>query len=367
MKVTPIIFDGAPGNNPVWGTLEFLFRLAFFAASPFLIVLVATLFPVRGAIIDALLALVIFALGDRARRWTSRYRLLNLICDEALAFEDYYRTRAPKPFLYYLFYPLLFPYWLFKADARREFLVFRGYNLGGFLILLGTLIWQYFAHFRPELGWREFLPQVWLTLLVEMLLALALLMPIATTFVWYHRRKQRWRLDVLLAVGLMSSCAAIVQVANRRDPVVSWATSERVSMRTKANRQRAHQALLAAVRAARKSLLQTKVVDGDGKVMGAPLDAARVALEQYYKSDEALAFDLWASPRRRPRAIVLYFEARRARRPIWVAVDGFGSEIRGPDQLPRGAFSAMRAASDGIQDLLEEWPDPPMLGFTNVP
>jgi hypothetical protein len=46
---------------------------------------------------------------------------------------------------------------------------------------------------------------------------------------------------------------------------------------------------------------------------------------------------------------VLYFEARRSQRPIWVAVDGYGDEIRSPDRLPRGEFSAMRAASDGTE------------------
>jgi len=345
--------------------LEYLLRLAFFASAPFAIVQLAALFPVRGALIDVAVALTIFAWGDQARRVAKRSRLLKWFFDEALAFEDYYSARHPRPFVYYLLYPLLFPYWLIQSDARREFFVFRGYTVGGLVILLASLGWQYFTRFAPELGWRDFLQVVWLSLLVETWLTLSLLMPIATTFVCYHRRGQRWRRDILLAVGLIASSAAIVGVLNRRDAVVSYAAMERVTLRTKADRNRAHRTLIAAVRAARKSLLTAREVEGDGKVLGQPLETAQAILGKYYKSDEVLAFDLWASPRKRPRAIVLYFEGRRDKRPIWVAVDGNGSEIRGPDSLPRGAFSAMRAASDGTEDLLEEWSD--SLDFDNLP
>ncbi len=354
--VTPSI-PNEQAREGSWSHLEFVFRLAFFATAPFAIVRLAALFPVGGALLNVALALLIFVLGDRVRRFTSRSRFLKWLLDEALAFESYYRARAPRPFFYYLFYPLLFPYWLFHDDARREFLVFRGYTLGGLLILLGTFAWQYFARFVPDLSWRQFLPQVWLTLIVEMWLSLSLLMPIATSFVWYHKRGQRWRLDILLAVGLLASTIAIVQVAKRRDPIVSYATSERVTLRTKINKRKAHRTLVAAVRAARRSLQKSREVEGDGKVMGEPLEAMRTELLKYYKSDEVFAFDLWASPRKRPRVVILYFEARRTQRPIWVAVDGYGGEIRSPDRLPRGAFAAMRAASDGTEQLLEEWPE----------
>jgi len=54
---------------------------------------------------------------------------------EAFAFESYYREQRPRPFAYYLVYPLLFPYWLVNREARQEFLMFRGYTLASFLIL----------------------------------------------------------------------------------------------------------------------------------------------------------------------------------------------------------------------------------------
>jgi hypothetical protein len=340
-----------------WPHLDILQRFVFFAVAPPFIVYLTTLFPVRGAIVDVTIALTIFVFGERARNFAERARFTQWLFEEALAFEAYYRIYNPRPFLYYLFYPLFFPYWLLVRRARHEFLVFRGYTVGGLLILLTTLVWQYFTRFLPELGLKEFLPQLGVNLLVETILALTLLMPIATTFVQYHGHGQRRRLYVLLLVGVCSSIGAVAYVTTRRDPVVSFATSQRVQLRTAADRTRAHRALLAAVRAARLSLLKTKGVDGDGKVQGEPVAAARAALQSYYKSDEALAFDVWASPRRRPRAIVLYFERRNKLRPIWVAVDGYGDEIKSPNRLPWGAFQAMRRASDGIADLLEPWPD----------
>jgi hypothetical protein len=342
---------------PIGNLLDFLLRVVFFAVAPLSIVYLATLFSVTGSILNVIGAVVIFVLGDRARLWASRSKFTAWLLEEALAFEGYYRARAPRPFLYYLFYPALFPYWLFVRDARREFLVFRGYTISGLFILLATFVWQYFARYQPELGLKEFLPHMGAALSVEMLLSLSLLFPLATSFIHYHSRGQYLRLFLLLTVGIVSSTAAITYVTTFRDPVVSLATIERVTQRTKANRRQAHHTLLAAVRTARNTLNKSRSIEGDGKVTGESLEAARAVLRGFYKSDEALAFDVWASPRKRPRAIVLYAERRNQLRPIWIAVDGFGDEIRRPDSLPRGAFQAMRQASDGTSELLEYWPD----------
>src|SRR5258708_113640 len=68
---------------------------------------------------------------------------LKRVSRKPLAFEDYYRTHAPRPFVYYVFYPLLFPYWLTNKEARREFIVFRGYTTFGLIVLLisGSYQW----------------------------------------------------------------------------------------------------------------------------------------------------------------------------------------------------------------------------------
>ncbi len=335
---------------------DFVARLAFFALAPFAIVLAAELFPVRGALIDVGLALSVFLLGEAPRRFASRFKPVGLLLREALAFESFYREQSPRPFAYYVAYPLLFPYWLWNRAARSEFWVFRGYTLGSFLVLLASLGWQYFSAWRPELGFRDFLPAVLLSLAVETLLVLSLLMPIATTVVWYHSSFRRRRLLALLVVGALSTSFVLVRVLNHRDPIVSYLTRERVRLRTAAARRSAHRALQNAVEVAWRDLVKSRGVAGDGKVEGKALDDARSALEKFYKHDEAFAFDLWASPRSHPRVLVLYSQSRRKRPPIWVALKD-GGEIRKPDQLPKGAFLAMRSAADTTDAARMVWDD----------
>jgi hypothetical protein len=336
---------------------DFALRLAFFSLAPIAIVFAAELFPVRGALIDVGLALGVFVASEVVQRWSSKVKLLKALLRDALAFETYYRNRPPRTFLYYLAYPLLFPYWIINRDARREFLIFRSYTLGGLLILIASLIWQYFSYWAPELTLKQYLPYVVLSLSVEMVLVLALLMPIATTVVWYHSSFRRGRLLMVLSAALLATSFAMVRVASRRAPLVSYAARERVALRTAASRRKAHQALLASARAAYKTIEPKDDVEGDGNVTGDPLDSAHDALESYYKNDEANAFSLWASPRSRPKVLVLYFEARRQRSPIYVAIRNDGSEIRSPSQLPKGAFKAMKVISEADDDWLSMWPE----------
>jgi len=337
---------------------DFLLRLAFFALAPAGIVLVAELFPVRGALIDVGLALGVFVLGEYARAIAARSRVLGLVLKEALAFEGYYRERPPRSFLYYFFYPFLFPYWLSNREARREFLMFRGYTLGSFAILVLQLGWQYHRDWQPELGMKQFLPSVAIALAVETLLVLALLMPIATTVVWYHASFRHRRLVALLVTGLVASGIAGYRLSNHRDPIVSYLARKRVAWRTAAARKPAHAVLLEGVMQAWRDMYRERAtgagVEGDGKVEGTPLADARVALQKFYKPDEAFAFDLWASPKSRPRMIVLYSEARSGRPPIWVALKD-GAEVRGKNALPPNALAAMREAADTSDSLGMLW------------
>jgi hypothetical protein len=335
---------------------DFIARLAFFAIAPFAIVLAAELFPVRGALIDVGLAMSVFILGEAPRRFASRFRPLGYLLKEALEFESYYRDRRPRAFVYYLAYPLLFPYWLFNREAREEFLMFRGYTLYSFLVLLGGLVWQFFRDWPPQLGFIAFLPAVFISLGVETLIVLSLLMPIATTVVWYHNSFRRRRLLAMLLVGVVSTSFALTRVLSHRDPIVSYLTKQRVRLRTAAAKKDAHQALFNAVEVAWRDLLKVRGVDGDGKVEGKALDDARDALETFYKHDEAYAFDLWASPRSRPRVLVLYAQSRRKQPSIWAALKD-GAEVRKPTQLPKGAFQAMRSAEDTTDPVDMVWDD----------
>ena len=128
--------------------------------------------------------------------------------------------------------------------------------------------------------------------------------------------------------------------------------------RTRVAKKQAHAALLSGVMAAYTDVWRARATGGgveeDGKVQGAPLDDARAALQKFYKRDEVAAFDLWASPKVRPRTLVLYAEARPGRPPIWVALQD-GAEIRKLTGLPKGALAAMREAADTADPLAMIW------------
>jgi hypothetical protein len=326
----------------VKSALDFLLRLAFFATVPFVLVLVAALFPVTGALVQVALGLAAFFAGEALRRWSARSRLVSWAASGQLEFEAYYREHPPRPFLYYVFYPLLAPYWLFQTEARREFLLFKGYTLASFAFLVLSLVVQYLTSFPPQLGVRSFLPIAAGTFAIETAVVLMFLMPIVTSVVHYHRQREPGLLVALLLAGIVSSSFAIARLERRRDPIVSFATRQRVRMRTAAAAKPAQAAQTAALRAAWQALpKEKKDVDHDGKVEAEVLDAAHEALMPFYKNDEANAFDLWYTHNAKSWLVVLYFEARGRNDPIWLAMTSAGAVTRDAKQLPRGAFNAM--------------------------
>ncbi len=324
--------------------VDFLLRLAFFAAAPFVLVLVALLFPITGALLQIGLGLLAFLAGEALRRVAERSRWVGKVLASQLAFEAHYRAHRPRPFLYYVLYPLLFPYWLAVADARREFLLYKGYTLISFAMLLVSQIVGYVRYFPPELGFSAFLPLAAGTFLVETVVVLMFLMPIVTTVVHFHTLKAPRRLGALMLVGILSVTVAVVRLERRRDPVVSYATRNRVDLRTAAKPQGAQGAQTAGLRAAWRALPKDKTdVDHDGKVLGDVLEAAQdaMAAQGFYKNDEAHAFDLWYLRKGKSAVMVLYFEARGKRDPIWLAMTSGGAVTHDAKQLPRNAFNAM--------------------------
>jgi hypothetical protein len=332
-------------TSPV-SQLDFAARLAFFALAPVAIVPVTLLFPVTGTLISVALALVVFVAAESLREWAGRSRWVNALIGRELGMVDFYRRWPPRPFLYYVFYPLLFPYWLLGREARREFWFYKGYTAAGLGILVISAVVQYVRYWPPELGLRSFWPLLAISLVAEAFLVLSLLMPLATSVIWLHQTFRRKRLMVLLLVGLVSTSVATLRILYRRDPVVSYATRYRVRERTAQQSARAKAAQTAALWRAWQELHQRpEAVEGDGKVEGRPLELARTTLQGFYKQDEAFAFDLWAAPRRSPRILVLYFEARRKHPALWVALRD-GKLVEGANDLPRPAFAAMRRASE---------------------
>lgn len=292
------------------------------------------------------LAIAVFFAGEALRRVAARSKLVARALSSQLAFEAFYRTHPPRPFLYYVFYPLFFPYWMFAREARHEFLLFKGYTAASLVFLAGSLVVQYLVNFPPELSLADFVPIATGTFLVELVVVLVFLMPIVTTVVHYHVTAAPKRLAVLLLVAIASVSVAIWRLELRRDPVVSFATRIRVTLRTAARPPAAVQAQERALRAAWKVLPKEKAdVERDGKIEGDVLDAAHAALRTFYKNDEAQAFDLWYTRSGKTAIMVVYFEARPGHDPIWLAMNGAGAIVHEPRLLPRNAFTAMWKAT----------------------
>jgi hypothetical protein len=329
--------------------LDFLLRLAFFAIAPRLLVFAAALWPVTGAIAQIALALSVFLVGEAARGLASRSKLAARILGGHLQFDAYYRENPPKPFLYYLFYPLLFPYWLTNPAARREFLLYKGYTLASIALMFVSLGVQFVRFYPPELTLHDFVPIAIKTFLAETLVVLVFCMPIVTSVVHFHLRHERWRLATILVAGIVSSGLAVARIEKERDPIVSLATRERVRLRTMVAKARAYEALAIALGQAWKELPRDKDdVDADGKVEGAPLEKARLALERFYRTDETFAFDMWRSKKGKKETLVIYFEARGDKPPVWLAMEAPGSTFSVAKRLPLGALAAMKSAADGI-------------------
>jgi hypothetical protein len=331
---------------PVKDTCDLLLRLAFFSTAPFLLTFAALLFPVTGAVLQVGLASLVFVAGEATRRLTLRRPLLQALLASQLEFEAYYRAHPPRPFIYYVCYPLLLPYWLWVADARREFLLFKGYTLISFVLLLISLLVQYFTAFPPELSWRDFAPLAAGTFAAESVVVLMFLMPIVTSVVHFHRAGAPRRLALLLLAACVSVGFAVVRLERRRDPIVSFATRTRVRLRSEARPDAAANAQAKALGAAWRALPEAMDdVDRDGKVEDLPLTAAHDSLLSFYKYDEAHAFDLWYSNHGARPILVLYFQAQRGHAPIWLALDQNGATTTDEKQLPTGAFKAMRRAA----------------------
>jgi hypothetical protein len=333
--------DAAPPSKviavPV-AIFDFALRLAFFFFAPAIIVVVWMWMPITGALVNVALALVVFFAGETVRRLSTKVGIIGKALKKQLEFEEYYRSHKPRPFIYYVFYPVLFPYWLLNREARREFLLFKGYTIVSFVILLGMAAVTFYRKWYPELSLRHYVPTLLVTLLVESMAVLMLMMPLATTVVTYHIHRRRKRLTILLLAGLASIAGVAVFLVERRDPIVSYETRERLELRTVRLPKDAHRDQMKALEAAWDFVKKNPdVVQQDGKITGVPLQRVRKILDDgIYKPDESYAFDLWAFPPRRPDGIVLYYKAARRGRTkeiVWVAMDSQGKEIKGKQGL----------------------------------
>lgn len=338
-------------RSSVLEILEYMLRLAFFAFVPFMVVLLAMLVPMGAAIANMVLALGAFFFGEVLVGVAEKRPWLKRVLRRQLAFEAYYRENPPRPFLYYVFYPFLMPYWLAVAPARREFLLFKGYTLVTLAVVSGTGVYRYFWVYQPQLGLSKFLPALAIGLVIETLAVMMLIMPMTTSVVALHRKKQPKRLVVLLAVGLISAAGSASVMIHRHRTFPSLETRQRIRDRSsiepvtsRITMQRALQKAWAIRKKAPKDPWERET---DGTVIGRPLDEARTQLQTFYRPDEASAFELWTTAKKeRPGIMIIFAEGRKKGRPVWLGMRYDGTVIDKLPDVPRNAKLAMRTAGE---------------------
>jgi hypothetical protein len=330
---------------PLYALADFLLRALFFATAPFLLVFTAELFPVSGALIQVGVGLCAMFIAEALRKAERRFGVFGKLLASQLAFERYYRDHPPRPFLYYVFFPLLFPYWLSVKSARREFLLYKGYTWPAFAFLLLSLVVQYARDFRPEIPLRGFAPLALGSFAVETLAVLMFLMPMVTSIVAMHQRRARGRLGALFVIALLSVGFAVARIERRRNPIVSFATRVRVRLRDQAEPTRGYQARAEALAAAAEALATSAArpparaedeacsADHERALTDEPLEAVRARLSGFYKNDEAHAFELWQSCYRGESRLLVFFPAHRGHAPLWLSRTQTGAWRSDPSEL----------------------------------
>jgi hypothetical protein len=302
-------------------------------------------------VINLGVTLLFFVLAPLLRPHVDGRPWLRRLLARFIAFETYYRENPPRIFLYYVFYPVLFPYWLFVRKARREFALYRGLSLLALLILVGSAVYQYVTKWRPEIPFHVFFLVFGTVFVFQCVIVLALMMPLATTVVGYHLGGKNKRLVILLVATCVSIAGAIAIHAHRRHDAFPAMTMARMNARTVADPHRAGKTLaLSVIAAARKvkelgpAALDLDVGADAQEIRGAPLDDAHEALTAFYKDDEASAFDLVWFGRAPDGPTIVLFVPNGNRAPLWVASNRhkvFAADE--PELLPPGAIDRMRS------------------------
>lgn len=255
----------------VWRRVDDVLRFVYVLIAPAVMVVLAKLLPITGIVISTGIATIIALTGSS--QWIRTVAPLKIVGKPLAKFArlgEYYRGHPPKPLLYYIAYPLLFPFWLFNKAARTEFLVYKRIGVVALLVTIGTSIYDYFHNWVPLPG-KYFANTMFAIAVMQLLVTFMFVMPIVTTLVTYQRqghKKTAWALTALALV-----LGAMMWVGMSKFPSVTFATQARLRARIKDQPE--------VARAAMHAALDSGTVDG-----------AHVALEAAFRPDEVRAFHI---------------------------------------------------------------------------
>jgi hypothetical protein len=238
------------------------------------------LIPVGGILISTAIATIVALTGSS--EWIRTVRTIKLVgrpLANMARLGEYYRVHPPKPLLYYVFYPLLFPYWLVKKTARAEFLAYKRLGALALIITVVTAVHDYFHNWTP-LPRHYFFGALVATTILQLLFTFMFVMPIVTTLITYKQAGHKKSLVVLLILGV--ALGGVAAYTMRKLEVTSLATQLRIRSRMKWQPTEA--------RAVMRRALDAAIASPDHGV--AAQSVARTTLEEVFRSDETRAFHL---------------------------------------------------------------------------
>lgn len=315
----------SPGRVPIGATRAlavagFALRLGYFAVGPATLLILAVDMPLTGPVIGMALLIVLFL----ARELVPPGRVATRLLKRANSLSEYYRDEPPKPFLYYVFFPLLAPYWLFRPRARREVVLYKSFSLAALGLLLATRAYDYFTAWAPTLPFRLFFAESAASFVVELLAFFLIIFPLTSTVVTYEVSGARRRLWALGCVAAVSLVVGGVGIAHRKKHRVRSDVAMRMALRAQRSEPAAHAALEHALEDARTALPPGGLprVKWSAPLDGEPLERAQATLEQFFRPDEAAAFFLFTTEDKAGHpALVLYAFSDGRRRPaVWRAL-----------------------------------------------
>jgi len=328
--------------------IDLVLRILYVALAPAFLAMFAVLFPITGTIVGAALATVVALIGgDRWHGYVDRIPFLGRILGGMSKLGDFYREYPPKPLLYYVLYPVLLPVILFMRIPRKEFLLYRKLNIIALVVVIATGVFDYFKHWQPELSFGMFLSSMIAGFILQLLATFMLVMPIVTTLLGLRVRGHTKGLVVVTIVIALSAAFGIVG-AHKMHGGIQLSTWMRIKLRTQAGFIEAHRcmkehgdargcgrenhAYVALVQALDETFLWLKQHPGD---TDGALDSARDKLDEYYKSDEARSFELYAG-----EGVYMLYVRYGKRDRIWLARDA-KQLIFDQTKLPPGALKAL--------------------------
>jgi len=303
-------------------------RFLYVLLAPAMLILLRAVLPITGMIVSAGIATVIALAGaERIQARLAGSKVLGKLFGGMTKLGAYYDEHPPKPLLYYIAYPILFPYWLFVRDARREFLLYRKLGAVTVVILVASAIVEYVRLWRP-LPFGFFLTSFIVTLMFQLLITFALVMPIVTTVIMFHQHRLKKTLIVAASIALV--LGGLVGVALHIKQPITASAKMRVNARVVFEKERAVTTLEHALDA------YAAVVAKDPNATDAAEDAARDVLGDLFRPDEQRALKFYADS----GGVMIYLKSRHGF--VFLGRAANGRYITKVDDLPAAARAAMK-------------------------